>query len=437
MRRKIETLLSKWKSTSDRNPALIKGSRQCGKTYSALKFANENYPHVVYLNFFENPEYKDIFSKGLDIDTIKMNISAYVKGQVLEDGKTCIVLDEIQECPRARAALKFFKIDGRFDVIATGSLLGLDGYRDDFASIPVGYEHRIDMHPMDYEEFLWAQGITKDTISAIQNYCENRTSIPPALHNRFRDLLLQYVIVGGMPAAVKKFVESKDFNQVREIQRSIIEGYREDMLKYAAREDRSKIRECFNSIPRQLSKDNKKFQYSLIRKKGTAQAFAGCLQWIEDAGIIHRCYNLTITELPLEGNADNNIFKVYMADIGLFISMLEDGVQKDILQGSLHGYKGAIFENLMADFLGKNGKKLYYFRKDSGLEIDFVMRYKGKCTLVECKATTGDTKSARTILNHPEKYHVDSLIKFGDYNVGQTGTTLTLPFYTAFLLREA
>lgn len=187
--------------------------------------------------------------------------------------------------------------------------------------------------------------------------------------------------------------------------------------------------------PRQLAKENKKFQYSVVRKGSTAAKYAGSLQWIEDAGIISRCYNLSITELPLDGNAEEDTFKVYMRDMGLFVSMLEDGTQYDILQGNLFGYKGAIFENLIADIFAKMGRKLYYFHKDSGLEVDFVIRYKGECTLVEVKAATGNIKSTKTILNHPEKYHVSSAIKLGDYNVGRTGQVLTLPLYMAFLLR--
>ena len=208
------------------------------------------------------------------------------------------------------------------------------------------------------------------------------------------------------------------------------------MIKYAEKKDKGRIAECFQSIPKQLSKENKKFQYSVIKKGATAAQYAGSLQWIEDAGIISRCYNLSIPELPLDGNAISDVFKVYMKDTGLLISMLEDGTQFDVLSGSLYGYKGAIFENLIADFLAKMGRKLYYYHKDSGLEIDFVIRWRGKCTLVEVKASTGNTKSAKTILSHPEKYHVDQCIKLGDYNIGSSGQIITLPLYMGFMLNE-
>jgi hypothetical protein len=208
------------------------------------------------------------------------------------------------------------------------------------------------------------------------------------------------------------------------------------MVKYAQKKDKSCIRECFRSIPKQLSKENKKFQYSVVKKGSTAAKYAGSIQWLEDAGIISRCYNLLTPELPLDGNAQEDIFKVYMRDCGLFVSMLEDGTQYDILQGNLFGYKGAIFENLIADIFAKMGRKLYYFHKDSGLEVDFVMRYRGECTLVEVKAATGNIKSTKTILQNPEKYHVKQAIKLGDYNVGKSAQVLTLPLYMAFLLRE-
>lgn len=434
---KIEQKLIDWKNTPNKKPLIIKGCRQCGKTFSVQDFAKKNYKNMVYLNFFENPDYASVFSGSLEVDTIIMMLSALLgNAAVFEPGETVIILDEIQDCPEARTALKFFRIDGRFDVIGTGSLLGVKGYGKEPKSIPVGSETVIDMYPLDFEEFLWANGISEQLINMLKQHLENETPIPEALHNRMRQLLLQYTVVGGMPDAVQTFVDTKQMNEVLRIQRDIVRSYEDDMVKYAERKDKSRIKECFQSIPKQLSKENKKFQYAVVKKGSTASKYAGSLQWIEDAGIISRCYNLSITELPLDGNAEEDVFKVYMRDCGLFVSMLEDGTQFDILQGNLFGYKGAIFENLIADFFAKMGRKLYYFHKDSGLEVDFVIRYKGECTLVEVKATTGNTKSTKTILRHPEKYHVDHAIKLGDYNVGRMDQILTLPLYMAFLLRE-
>lgn len=437
LKRKIEQRLQEWKCSPNRKPLLIKGCRQCGKTFSVLDFAKKNYKHVVYLNFFENPDYCSVFEGSLEIDNITMLLSALLGSEaVFEPGKTILVLDEIQECPDARTALKFFHLDGRYDVIGTGSLLGVRGYGKEPKSIPVGYETTIDMSPLDFEEFLWANGISEVVIDSLQKNISGVTPVPEALHKKMRQLLLQYTVVGGMPDVVQTFVDTKRLDEVLNMQRDIVRSYEDDMIKYANQKDKSRILECFQSIPKQLSKENKKFQYSVVKKGSTASKYAGSLQWIEDAGIISRCYNLSATELPLDGNAQDDVFKVYMRDCGLFISMLEDGTQFDVLQGNLARYKGAIFENLIADMFTKMGRKLYYFHKNSGLEVDFVIRYKGECTLVEVKASSGNTKSTKTILAHPEKYHVNSAIKLGDYNVGKSGEILTLPLYMAFLLTE-
>lgn len=438
LRRKIEKTLSDWKNTPNHKPLILKGCRQCGKTFSVLDFAKKNYEHVVYLNFFVNPQYASVFSGSLEVDNITMLLSALMgKDAIFEAGKTILILDEIQDCPDARTALKFFKLDGRYDVIGTGSLLGVKGYGDkEPKSIPVGYETVIDMTPLDFEEFLWANGISEQIITLLHTHLQNQTPVPDALHARMRELLLQYTVVGGMPDVVQTFVDSRRVDEVLQLQRDIVRSYEDDMVKYADKKDKAVIKECFQSIPKQLSKENKKFQYSVVKKGATASKFAGSLQWIEDAGIIARCYNLFITELPLDGNADQDTFKVYMRDTGLFVSMLEDGTQFDILQGNLLGYKGAIFEGLIADIFSKMGRKLYYFHKDSGLEVDFIIRYKGACTLVEVKANTGNVKSTKTVLRHPEKYHVTQAIKLGDYNIGLSEQILTLPLYMAFLLRE-
>lgn len=437
LKRKIEQALTDWKNTPNHSPLIIKGCRQCGKTYSVRDFAKKNYKHEVYLNFFKNPSYISIFDGSLEIDNLIMMMSALLgPSAVFKPGETVIILDEIQDCPEARTALKFFREDGRFDVIGTGSLLGVKGYGKQPKSIPVGSETVIEMHPLDFEEFLWANGITPQVIDMLKKCFDEEKPVPEALHEKMRQLILQYTAVGGMPEVVDTFVKTKQMNSVLALQRDIVRSYEDDMVKYADDKDKPLIKECFQSIPKQLSKENKKFQYSVVKKGGTASKFQGSIQWIEDAGIIARCYNLDLPELPLDGNAIDDIFKVYMQDTGLFVSTLEDGTQFDILQGNLYGYKGAIFENLMADIFTKMGRKLYYYHKDSGLEIDFVIRYKSGATLIEVKATTGNTKSTKTILAHPEKYHVAGAIKLGDYNVGRNEKMLTIPVYMGFLLNE-
>lgn len=442
-KRKIESFLLDWKNTPNHKPLVIKGCRQCGKTSSVVAFAKKHYKHVIYIDFHEQEQLCALFAGSLSVDYLTMSISASVPGAQFVPHNTCLVLDEIQNCPRARSSLKFFMQDGRYDVICTGSLLGVSGYKsaeqikaEDQATIPVGAETIVEMYPMDFEEWLWANGINEQVFDFLRKSLQDETPIPADIHQRLRQLLLEYVVVGGMPEAVKTFFATHDMNQVCQVQRHILNGYRDDMIKYARAEDKPRIRECFDSIPRQLSRDNKKFTYSQVRKGGRSKEYISCLQWIEDAGIVRRCYNLMLPELPLSGNAIQDCFKVYMADTGLLVSLLDDGTQGDILQGNLWTYKGAVYENLVADILGKMGRKLYYYQKESGLEIDFVMRYKGECTLLECKANTGNAKSVKTILSHSDKYHVNAAIKLGDYNIGRSEQLLTLPLYMAFMLSD-
>lgn len=403
LKRKIEEELIAWKNDSNHKPLVIKGCRQCGKTFIVQKFAEENYANVVYLNFMQDSDYALAFEGSKRVDDIVMNLSAMIPQSQFVANETCIIIDEIQECPAARTALKFFKMDGRYDIIATGSLLGVKGYgerrnssgnKSSKTSIPVGYETIIDMYPLDFEEFLWANGISEAIIGKLTECLDSIQPVPEAIHQKMRQLILQYTVVGGMPSVVNTFVNTHNMGRVLAEQRGIVAEYEEDMVKYASDADKPRIRECFESIPRQLSKEYKKFQYSTIRKGAKASQYTGSIQWIEDAGIITRCRNLTITELPLNGNAIDDCFKIYMADTGLFVSMLDDGTQFDIMQGNLHAYKGAIFENLVADIFTKMKRRLYYFRKNSGLEVDFVTRYKGECVLVEVKAKDGkDRKS--------------------------------------------
>ena len=442
-KRKIENVLQLWLDDASHKPLVVKGVRQCGKTSSVVDFAQKHFKHVVYLDFREHPDYKKFFTPNLEVDSIIMRITAAMPKAEIEPGKTCFVFDEIQDCPKARSSLKYFHQDGRYEVMCTGSLLGVNGYKspeeqkeEEEASIPVGFEDIVDMYPMDFEEWLWANGIKDMHIEYLINCLCNETPVEEALHNRFRELLHQYIVVGGMPEVVTTFMETKQIGKVLAVQRRIVDEYKSDMVKYAPTADKSRIRECFESIPAQLAREYKKFSYTVVRPGSRGRDYAGSLQWIEDAGIIRRCYNTEITELPLDGHRIKNEFKVYMADIGLLISMLEDGTQSSILEGDLLSYNGAIIENLVADILGKMGRKLYYYHKDGGVELDFLMRYKGKCTPVECKATTGNAKSMRTVMNHPEKYHVTSAIKLGDYNIGRKDCLLTMPMYMAFLLTD-
>ena len=440
----MEEALLQWKNTPDHNPLVIMGIRQCGKTFTVQQFAKRNYSNVVYINFAIEQDKYIAFTGNKDVENILTNLSSIMPEAKFIPGRTCLIFDEIQECPAARTALKSFKIDGRFDTIATGSLLGVRGYGEKQKkeqnqylgknSIPVGYETIMEMYPLDFEEFLWANGISEKIIGVLRDCFQKEKPVPDGVHYSLMQLLYRYIVVGGLPAVVNKFLETKHFWQVAALSKTIIAEYEDDMVKYADDQNKSHIRECFESIPKQLAKENKKFQYSIIKKGARASQYLGSLQWLEDAGIIKRCYNTSITELPLEGNAIADCFKVYVADIGLLLAMLDAGTRADVIQGNLLGYKGAIFENLMADFLHKRGQNLYYFHKDSGLELDFLIRHRGECTPMEVKAKSGKSKSLSTVLNNPMHYHVNHAIKFGNYNIGREGPLLTLPLYMGFLI---
>ena len=459
LRRKIEDTLDQWKNTSGHKPLVIMGIRQCGKTFIVQHFAAAHYKTVIYINFIKQPERINAFVGSKDVNAILLNLSAQIQGVTFTPGDTCFIFDEIQECPEARTSLKFFKEDGRFDVIATGSLLGVQGYGDEKKkqrrrlmeqkepgirsiysrlqgknSVPVGSEDIIEMYPLDFGEFLWANGISEEVIEALQKYYREETPVPAGIHVAMKNLLNLYVAIGGLPEPINAFLKTNNMNEVSKAYKSILKEYHDDMVKYAPDKDKPHIRECFNSIPKQLAKDNKKFQYNKVKPGGRSDTYLGSLQWLEDAGIICRCYNTDITGLPMEGNAKDNVFKVYTADIGLLIEMLGPGTRADILQGNLGGFKGAIYENLMADTLHKKEQNLYYFQKDSGLELDFLVRMKGECIPLEVKAKTAQAKSVKTVLNHPEKYKVKHVIKFGDFNIGRDGQLLTLPNYMQFLL---
>ena len=443
LKRKIESVLAEWRNSESKKPLVIKGIRQCGKTYIVRKFAEENYESVIYMNFILEPDKKTAFIGNMDVDTIILNLSALIPGSRFINGKTCIILDEIQECREARTALKSFQIDGRFDIIATGSLLGVRGYgksgknaENGQDSIPVGYETVVEMYPLDFEEFLWANGMNDKVINSVKSCFEKEAAVPEGIHNVMMELLYRYVIVGGLPEVVNKFLETKNIELIYQVQRNLIAEYEEDMIKYADDADKARIRECFESIPKQLARDNKKFQYSVVRKGGRSSQYIGSIQWLEDAGLVRRCYNTQITELPLEGNSIKDCFKLYTTDIGLLVAMLDYGTQADIMRGNLVGYKGAIFENLMADFLCKSGQKLYYFQKESGLELDFLVRYKGECVVLEVKAKSGKAKSLKTVLKNKNVYHVNHAIKLGKYNVGREEEVFTIPLYMGFLIKD-
>lgn len=430
MKRKIENQLVEWKHNHDKKCLLVKGARQVGKTYSIDRFARENYKHYTYLNFDENPAYKTIFDGDLDAETLIKQISLRVPDAELEPGETMLFLDEIQNCPRARTALKFLAIDGRFDVVASGSMLGI--HYKEVPSYPVGYVDYLEMYSMDFEEFLWANGVKESSIQDVREYFEKRKALPEAMHQKMMELFREYIVIGGMPRVVREFVDTHHFAKVLAIQKGILNDYMDDIAKYAEGADKTKARACFLSIPKHLAKDYKKFRYSLVEPRATYRKYGGSLMWLYDAGIINFCYNLSEPALPLAGNARSDVFKVYMRDTGLLVAMLDEGSAEDIIDGNLGIYKGAIYENIIADIFAKNRKKLYYYEKNSKIEMDFFIRYQKTATAVEVKSA--EKASSKSMTSMIQNYGVRHGIKLTAGNISGNETVESLPLYMAMFL---
>ena len=443
-KRKITDEMLAWKNTPNKKALIVKGLRQVGKTTSVRAFAQDNYENVVYVNFKSNYSAKRIFDDDLVINRITTDLSALLPDARFVPYKTVIIFDEIQECANARSSIKAFVEDGRYDVIGTGSLLGIKGYnKKKSKGVPVGFEKAIYMKPMDFEEFLWAKGIQQNVIDYLKDSYRSLTRISETTHRAMIRYFKEYICVGGMPRVVNVFVTSNDMNAVYDEQRDLIEEYKDDFGKHLDENEQeetnmvllTRINNVFDSIPAQLAKENKKFVFSAMSKKGRSSEYMPAIQWLKDYGLINFCYNLSTIDRPLEGYKIDNIFKLYFVDSGLFISMLERGTASKILNDNLNIYKGAIYENIIADAFSKNGISLYYFHKESGLEIDFVSVINDLLSIVEVKARTGNSKSAKTVLNDKIRYNADNMIKLGEYNIGVKGNMITLPFYLSFLLQ--
>ena len=442
--RKIMAELLAWKEQPRKKKALvIKGLRQIGKTTTVRAFAEANYGNVVYLDFKRNVSAKKAFEGDLDVDRITLDLTALSPEYRFVAHDTVLIFDEVQECSSARTSVKSFVEDGRYDVICTGSLLGIKGYnRRKGAGVPVGFERIVYMKPMDFEEFCWAKGVGKDVIAYLRGCLAERTPVRPAVHEAMLRYFREYICVGGLPAVVDRFLSSNDMNEVRREQRDILDEYRDDFGKHLDEDEReetdlallARIERVFDSIPGQLAKENKKFAYSQLERKGRSEKYLPAIQWLVDAGIVAMCTNLDAIDEPLAGHAQGNAFKLYMRDSGLFVAMLEQGSAARILGGELGMYKGAVYENIVADCLSKKGAALHYFHKDSGLEIDFVAKESDEITLVEVKATSGNAKSARTVLADKERYRAAKCIKLSENNIGVAGDMVTLPYYLAFAL---
>lgn len=433
--RKIDLYLRTWKEDPNRKPLIVKGPRQVGKTESILRFATANYKNVIYINFVEEPKYKLITEDGYGAGDIIRTISRMDPSKRFDPGETILLFDELQEFPEIAASLKFFKTDGRFDIICSGSLLGLHYKR--IESNSVGYKTDYEMTSLDFEEFLWAKGYQPSVIEEMLWHMEHLVPFNQAEMRTFGSLFLDYCILGGMPAVLREYIQRGTFEGTLELQRQLLADYREDIRKYADGMDQARILNVFEQIPVQLSKENKKFQISKVAKGARFKDYRGCIEWLRDTGMIHTCYCLNFPELPLKGNYDDTKYKLYFFDTGLFVAMLDEEAQEDLRANKNLGvYKGALYENIVGEALTKCGYGLYYYkREDSTLEEDFFVRTQQNLLPVEVKAKRGTAKSLRTLIHSDTYPDIAYGIKFTAGNIGYDDNIYTFPYFCAFLLK--
>ena len=434
-KRKIDEFLADWKNNHSRKPLIVKGARQIGKTESILHFANENYENVVYINFALDKKYTTIVNDGYDVETVVKNITLINPSTKFIPDKTLIVFDEIQEYPDIATSLKAFNLDKRYDVICSGSMLGIN-YRK-IHSNSVGSKTDYEMFSMDFEEFLWAKGYEDKAINSILEHMISLTPFSETELSVYKSLFLDYCVLGGMPDVIKGYIKTGTFSQSLEIQGQIRLDYEEDVRKYAEGLDQAKIISVYRSIPAQLAKENKKFQFSIIDKKARSREYTGCIEWLIDAGVVTECNCLNYPELPLKGNVDNSKYKLYYPDTGLLISTLDEEAQEDLrVNKNLGVYKGALYENFVAEAFVKQGLGLFYYKKDnSTLEEDFFVRSKNELIPVEVKSNNDSSKSLNALIKNDRYADIKHGIKLGDFNIGYTNNIYTFPYFCAFMLK--
>lgn len=437
LKRKIDDFLLKWKADNDRKPLIVKGCRQIGKTESIRHFAKvAGYDSFIEINFVKDEKYKKIIVDGYTASAIIKNISLLDPSKRFIDGKTLIFFDEITEFPDIATSLKFFKEDGRFDVICSGSMLGVN-YKK-IESNSVGYKTDYEMYSLDFEEFLWAKGYKEDVIEDMLLHMKTFTPFNELEMSVYHGIFLDYVVLGGMPAVVKDYIQKGTFEGSLNTQHQLIADYKEDIRKYAQGVDQTRILNVFNSIASQLAKENKKFQISKVEKNARFRDYRGCAEWLVDAGIVNACYCLNDVELPLSGNCDTDKFKLYFCDTGLLVSLLDEESQEDLRANKNLGvYKGALYENIVSEALIKTGYKLYYYKKENAtLEEDFFIRSANNLIPVEVKAQGGRSKSLRTLISSDKYSDIAYGFKLSANNIGYSEQIYTFPYFCTFLLKR-
>lgn len=437
LKRKIDGFLAQWKQNPERKPLVVKGARQIGKTESIRAFGKKNYESVIEINFVLQKKFRALFDKGYEVDAIIKNISLLEPSWKFVPNKTLLFFDELQKCPDCATSLKAFNEDRRYDVICSGSLMGI--YYEEIESNAVGNKEDFEMHSMDFEEFLWAKGYTEAQVEDLYTHMSTLTPFSELELATFMDVFRDYMTIGGMPEAVKMYVDNGHFGGTLELLRQLLLDYEEDITKYARHGDKAKILAVYNHIPTFLAKTSKKYQVTKIAKGARNREYIGAVEWLEKAGVVHVCHCLNHPDLPLKGNYNPDSYKVYYHDTGLLIASLDEEAQEDLRAGKNFGtYKGAIYENIVGEMLRKSGyDQLYYYKSDSpALEMDFFVRDAKTLVPVEVKSKDGATASLNHLVDWPSFPDISYGVKFGYKNIGWCGKFYTFPYFLAFLLKR-
>ena len=435
LRRKVDDFLIHWKHNPDRMPLIIKGARQIGKTSSIEHFA-ESYKHFIEINFITEPQYSKIFSSGYSPENVIKEISLINPEFKFIPNETLILFDEMQACPDCATCLKFFKIDGHYDVICSGSLLGIN--YEEVTSVSVGFKEDYQMNSLDFEEFLWAKGYSQSQIESMYTHIKNTEPFSENEFDVWMNCFKEYMITGGMPHIVNKFIEQNNFSGILQEQIQILKAYEEDILKYAKGLDKAKIKNVYTHIPAFLAKENKRYQITKIASGARNREYIGTIDWLKDAGIVNVCYNLAQPELPLKGNYNPTEYKIYYHDTGILIAALDEEAQADLRQNkNFNTYKGAIVENIVGDMLVKQGYELFYYKNEkSTVEMDFLIRDAESLVPVEVKATDNATASLKNLIEKEKYPDIHYGIKLCAKNIGFNGKFYTFPYFCTFLLKR-
>ena len=429
VKRKVKALIKKWISTKTKKCLVVQGARQTGKTYIIERFAEENFEELVEINFKQMPSAMDIFTGDLTVDNMVMAMRFRFPDKKIISGKTLIFLDEIQECQEAITSLKFSAIDNRYDVIVSGSLLGIDYKRA--SSYPVGYVDYLRMYGVDFEEFLWGIGISEDMTGNLYKFLHSNTVIPQAINSQMMNYYRLYIAIGGMPEAVQKYIDTKDFREVDQIQRSLLQGYQYDIAHYATAEEKVKAEKCYLSLAKQLlDKENHKFQYKEIENGGRAQKYYSSIEWLLRADMVHLCKLVTDIRFDLDDYARDDFFRAYTTDLSLLMAMKDFSLKQHIVENTLEGNsKGGVYECAIADALYKKGYQLYFYKNETTKrEIDAIIQKDGMVVPIEVKSGNTRANSLKSLMMNNKD--ISYGYKFADGNMGvNEDGIITLPLY--------